>query len=254
MPTEHSNVMGGSTAAQRINCPGSYMLEKNAPPKKASEFANEGSMLHAAMELLLTENVQTMEEAEPLFQQLIGQDMGYEGHEITEGHIEDKIRPAYASWLNIMRRYKLDDWFIEARVSLEAVVPGAFGTADVIAKDKRGMLHIIDWKFGDGVPVEAEGNYGLGFYAGCAMYDTDPEMEEFTSSITGVVLHIVQPRRGVADDPWKHWETDEEWIEALIDQAAEAMEKAIPLSPESDRERVDGLATKLRAAAKTTEQ
>ncbi len=225
--SEHSNVMGGSTAAQRIHCPGSYQLEMNMPEPPESEFAQRGSMLHAAMELLLTADPQTSDEAVKLIGELEGQDMGYAGHEITEELISDKIVPAFQCWMRIVKEYDLTDWFIEQRVSLGEVIEGAFGTADVIAKDSDDRLHIIDWKFGDGVPVPAESNLGLGFYAAGAMYDTDEELQEVTEEISGVVLHIVQPRSGSSDDPLDTWETTEEWVEQLVDQAIQAIEKAM---------------------------
>ena len=228
---QHSHIMGGSTAGQRINCPGSYQLEQTMPKGKSSEFADEGSMLHAAMELIVIEDPRNITEAKPLFDQLIGQNMGYEGHEITAEHIKSKIKPATQAWLAVCKHYGIDDWFIEQRVSLEVVVEGAFGTADIIAKDKKNRLHVLDWKFGDGVPVPVEGNYGAGFYAAAALYDPDPELQDFTEGVTGVVLHIVQPRRNVEEDPLHTWETTVEWIESLIDQAAEANRKALQDDP-----------------------
>lgn len=219
---EHSHVMGGSTAMRRIHCPGSLTLEHEAPEQAGSEFAERGSMLHAAMELLLTADPQTWEEALPLVNELKGQDMGFPGHEIDDELIDEKILPALEAWMDLREQWDIDDWFIEQRVSMDSVIRGAFGTADVIAKDTRARLHIIDWKFGDGIPVPAVANYGLGFYAGAAMYDEDPELVEFCENITGVVLHIVQPRRG-SEEVLQSWETTEEWVEDLIEQAAKAM-------------------------------
>ena len=222
----HSNIMGGSSAAQRINCPGSYMLEKNMPKQPESDFARRGSMLHAAMELLITADPADIDAAEPLFAELIGQDLGFgEEHEITEDLIADKLQPALSAWFDVVGEYEIDDWFIEQRVSLELVIPGAFGTADIVAKDTAERLHILDWKFGDGVPVAVEGNYGLGFYAASALYDPDEELKEFCADIKGVVLHIVQPRVG-SNEVLQTWETSEEWIEQLVDLAAAAMDQA----------------------------
>jgi hypothetical protein len=53
--SDHSHVMGGSSATKRINCPASYQLEAAMPEgTESSSYADRGSMLHAAMELLLT--------------------------------------------------------------------------------------------------------------------------------------------------------------------------------------------------------
>lgn len=232
---EHSNVMGGSTAARRINCPGSYSLEKDLPESK-SDYADRGSMLHAAMELLLLEDPKNEKEAQPLLENLVGQDLGYEGHEITEELVASKLAPALQAWWKIDEKYKIVDIFIEQRVSLETEIDGAFGTADLIGRDEKNRLHILDWKFGDGVPVPVTENIGAGFYAGAALYDPDPELADFRKELgvtdsTEVVLHIVQPREGYDEDPLQTWETDIEWVEKVVDMAYDANQKAISGEP-----------------------
>lgn len=229
--TEHSHIMGGSTAAQRINCPGSYLLEQQMPEKASSEFADRGSMLHAAMELLLLADPKNMKEAQPLFNDLEGQNMGFEGHEITAELIADKLGPALQAWFEIDKKYQIRDIFIEQRVSLEVVIPGAFGTADILGIDAKKRLHVLDWKFGDGVPVPVEGNLGAGFYAAAALYDTDEEVKDFIADMPDdqslqVVLHIIQPIPHSGENALQTWETDGAWIEALIDQAVAAIEQA----------------------------
>jgi hypothetical protein len=218
--------MGGSTAKRRINCPGSLNAEKAAPEQATSEYAARGSMLHAAMELLLTADPQTSEECQSLYAELVGQDLGFgEEHTITQDLLDTKLIPAFEAWEYVCGHYEWDDWFIEQRVNLESVIPGAFGTTDVLGKDIQKRLHVLDWKFGDGVVVPVEGNEALGFYAGAAMYDEDQELVEFCADITGVVLHIVQPRTG-SDVVLHTWETSEDWVEKLVNQAARAMEVA----------------------------
>jgi hypothetical protein len=181
-------------------------------------------MLHAAMELLVTADPDD-EQLESVLNEMIGQDFGYPGHEMTQELLDTKIKPAWNAWLDVLEDYELDDWFVEQQVSFGDVIPGAFGTADIAAIDTSQRLHILDWKFGDGVPVPVEGNYGLGFYAGGTLYDEDPELAAMCASITGVVLHIVQPRVG-SDVVLQTWETTEEWVENLVDMAAAAVEKA----------------------------
>lgn len=227
---EHSHVMGGSTATQRINCLGSLQLEAKAPPKPPSDYATQGSVLHSAMELLLTaldpESRSYEKEYRKALKDLEGQDLGYgEEWAITAEHIKTKIMPAWHAFIEVLNTYELDDWFIEQRVSLEAVIPGAFGTSDLLAIDKERRLHVLDWKFGDGVAVPVEGNMGLAFYAAAAMYDPEPELVDFCKDITGVVMHIVQPRAGANQVLWT-WETDEDFIEAFVDQADNAMREA----------------------------
>lgn len=226
---EHSNVMGGSTASRRINCIGSYQAEKDIPGEE-SEYAIRGSMLHAAMELILTADPQDNNELVAVLSDLDGQDLGFDHEPIDNDLIQNKLLPAWEAWMDVRDEYELDDWFIETRVSFGDIIPGAFGTSDVIAKDKARRLHVLDWKFGDGVPVPVEGNYGLGFYAGGALYDEDPELMEFCDDVTGIVLHIVQPR--VGDSTVLHtWETTEEWVESLVGIAANAVAEALLPNP-----------------------
>ncbi len=223
---QHSNVMGGSTAARRRNCPGSYKQEKDIPAGISSDDADRGSMLHAAMELLITADPQEMRDAKELFGELLGQDLGFEGQEITEELIDTKLGPALAAWFEITKEWEIDDWFIEQRVSLEEVIPHAFGKADILGKDTNKRLHVLDWKFGDGIVVDVEANDGNAFYAAAALYDqSDEELVEFCQDITGIVFHIIQPR--VGSEVIKHtWETTEEWIEVWLDQSVTAAQIA----------------------------
>ena len=183
---EHSNVMGGSTADQRIHCPGSYILELNMPEDPPSSYAIQGSVFHAAMELMLAANPDTDEEYDNFFAELIGNDLGFgDEYQITKAQINSKILPAWNAWLDICDEYEIVDYFIEQRCSLNSVVDGAFGTVDVLGIDKAGRMHVLDWKFGDGVVVPVEGNSQLLFYAACALYDEDPEVIEMFSDEGG---------------------------------------------------------------------
>lgn len=227
--TEHSNLIGGSTADRRINCPGSYALEETATagkPEISGDFADQGSVLHNAMEnILLMQDIGDHAAVARYVPTLIGQSFGYpERFGITNELIVTKIAPALNAFDLICKEYELTDWFVEQQLSLNELIPGAFGTVDVLARDKANRLHVIDWKFGDGEAVEVKGNYQLGFYAGCALYDTDPEVVKFCDGIVGIVVHIVQPRIG-DNVVWHKWETTIDWVEDLIDLAIRAVEQ-----------------------------
>jgi RecB family exonuclease len=240
--SDHSHVMGGSSATKRINCPASYQLEAAMPEgTESSSYADRGSMLHAAMELLLTADPANADALDATLQDLLGQDLGFAGHEITQELVDTKILPAWNAWCHVRDTYDLVDWFIEQRVSLEAIIDGAFGTADLIASDRHGRLHVLDWKFGDGVIVPAEGNQGMLFYAGAALNDMDPEMREFIEEIGDannmdpipVVIHIVQPRAGAKpEEVLQTWETNEDTVDKFITLAAEAIDKARSSNPQ----------------------
>ena len=86
---------------------------------------------------------------------------------------------------------------LEQRVDFSPWVESGFGTADCIIIQNKTM-HVIDFKYGKGVPVSAEANpqemlYGLG-----ALNDYG-----FAYDIEEVYLHIFQPRiHNIGKDWW----------------------------------------------------
>lgn len=77
---------------------------------------------------------------------------------------------------------------METRLDLTEWIPEGFGTADcLIVAD--GTLHVIDFKFGKGVKVEAEGNKQMQIYALGALAWADVLYE-----IDTVEMTIIQPR------------------------------------------------------------
>jgi hypothetical protein len=187
MPERHSSIVGGSSAARVINCPGSAALLAQVPKEanRESFYSREGTVLHTLMELLITGKV-TLDTLPP---QIVLNDSVIP---ITASLIEDALRPAMNYWNDFL--CDVDNWIIEAEVEFPGI-EGAFGTCDVIGRDDElNITEITDWKFGSGKGVTAEydgvPNEQLMFYA-CAAMNTYPEM--FPNGCR-VVLTIVQPR------------------------------------------------------------
>lgn len=86
---------------------------------------------------------------------------------------------------------------IEKKVNLSAYVPGGFGTADCILIS-GSVLHVIDFKYGQGVPVDAVQNPQLLLYALGAY-----EAYKFIFPVQQIRLSIVQPR--ITEEP-SEWE------------------------------------------------
>jgi hypothetical protein len=80
------------------------------------------------------------------------------------------------------------DVYVEHMVNYCNVAPGGFGTADCILAFP-GELHVIDFKYGKGVPVSAVGNPQMRLYA----YGAYRELN-FMLDIKNVHMHIFQPR------------------------------------------------------------
>ena len=203
MPSQHSLIVGGSSAARILNCPGSVALQASLPPvtNRDSFYSIEGTALHSVMELLIT--------GKTTLAKLKAKPITVNGVEITEELVNEALQPAMAYWDDLVAR--VDTWQLETKVQFPGI-KGAFGTADVIARDDRdNITYITDWKFGAGEAVKAVydevnrllehyssgGQYTqpvineqLMFYA-CATRHTQPE---YFPPGCRVVLTVVQPR------------------------------------------------------------
>ena len=175
----HSLIVGGSTAKRVINCPGSVALVATMPQQEGSSYANEGSLLHEAIAVVLD----TACAPEDM--------VGFEAHglTLTQDLLERKLLPA----LNLLNDYdpqtKLE-FKTEEVVSFGDLMPGVFGSSDIVGR-LDGRAVILDWKFGDGVMVEAEENMQLMFYAAAAM--RTPACAWAFDGVTEIDCVIIQP-------------------------------------------------------------
>jgi hypothetical protein len=86
-------------------------------------------------------------------------------------------------------------------VKSEAIT-GAFGTCDVIGLTRDGRLILLDFKFGDGVLVDAEDSGQLMFYAACAFEDASLRDWTESASREEVIAGIIQPAKQDVLDVW----------------------------------------------------
>ncbi len=208
----HSKIVGGSTAARVIHCPGSVALVDKMPADEGSSYANEGSLLHEAIAVVL-------DTACP------PKDMvGFEAHglTLTEDLLERKLRPA----LGLLAEYDPEKklvYITEATVDFGDLLPGVFGSSDIVAR-LDGRAVILDWKFGDGVMVDAEENMQLMFYAAAAM--RTPACQWAFEGVTEIECVIIQP-------PYiRTWTTTVERIKKFERQLARAVaSSALPNAP-----------------------
>ena len=153
----HSSIVGGSTASRVINCPGSVALVAKMPPKPSSSYADEGTLLHDAIALIL--------DGKETQQSVIG--MKYEGIELTQELFDEKLAPALAALEEIDPNNEME-FLVETKVSFGDLIPGAFGSTDLMGRLGDRAI-VLDWKFGSGVAVSAENNYQGMYYAAAAM-------------------------------------------------------------------------------------
>ena len=171
-------VLSASGSHRWLNCTPSARLELEFE-NTGSEAAREGTAAHALCEHKLKRALH-MRSRRPV--------SDYDSDEM------EKCTDAYAEF--VMEQYEAAKQvckdpviLIEQRLDFSCYVPDGFGTGDclIISDDK---LHIIDFKYGMGVLVEAEGNPQMKLYAlgALAVYDALYDIRE-------VSMTIFQPRR-----------------------------------------------------------
>lgn len=227
-PEEHSDIVGGSTAARRIGCPGSYRLEQLVPRQDSgSDYAREGTALHELMAMALRDGVEPTEMLPYTFTAADGSWSFTVDRDLWDAKGEPALT-AFDRFCNQME-LEIDDemhMLVERRVAVPGIA-GAFGTSDIIARC-GGELFVMDWKFGY-KPVSATENKQLMFYAAGAL-NTEREWigEELAGDpTTPVTLAIIQPLNVQAGkEIVQHWTTTvgalDEYMATLQAAVAEA--------------------------------
>ena len=182
MPDRHA-LLSASSSKQWLNCPPSARLQEQFP-NESSVYAAEGTFAHEVCEYkvrkYLKERVKRPQSEE------------YYTEEI------DQITDVYAEFvISIIEEMKRSGCeplvMVEERVDYTHIAPSGFGTADmlIVGKDENGngVLHIADFKTGQGVFVDADHNSQMMLYAlgGLAAYG-------YIYDIKIVRMSIIQPR------------------------------------------------------------
>lgn len=175
----HSSIVGGSTAKRVMACPGSVALVQKMPPQPSSKYADTGSLLHNVMAFIL--------ELDEKPEDLLG--TKYRDIVLEQEHLDNKIYPALAL-LDEVDPNKEMEYEVESRVYFGDMLPDVFGSTDLIGRIGSRAI-VLDWKFGDGVVVDAEENPQLMFYAACAMRTARTQWA--FDGATEVECIIVQP-------------------------------------------------------------
>ena len=162
--TRDHALLSPSGAHRWLACPSALSMGL-AYPDTPSAAAEEGTKAHEICEMLLREQ-QLPKDADP---DMVRHGMDYVHY----------IRTLQESMTNPVLR-------IETRISLGEMLPECYGTADCILCD-NDTLHVIDYKYGLAIKVEAAHNPQLMIYAIGAL-------RLCTHAPQTVTLHIYQPR------------------------------------------------------------
>ena len=171
-------VLSASGSHRWLNCTPSARLELEFE-NTGSEAAKEGTAAHALCEHKLKRALH-MRSRRP-----VSDYDSDEMEECTDAYV-DFVMEQYEAAKQVCEDPVI---LIEQRLDFSCYVPDGFGTGDcLIISDDR--LHIIDFKYGMGVLVEAEDNPQMKLYAlgALAVYDALYDIRE-------VSMTIFQPRR-----------------------------------------------------------
>lgn len=202
-------LLSPSGAHRWLTCTPSARLEEQFPDT-SSPYADEGTLAHELCEVLvtgyiedtpkrtITAKINKLKKREPWQDEM-------------RTHAETYLDYVKAAYLECSAQPHI---VVEKRVDLTPWIPDGSGIADCIIIG-CGVLHVIDFKYGKGVPVTAEANpqlllYALGAYNAYGhIYDIDT-----------IKLSIVQPRISAAASTWETYLDDAlQWSERVKEKA-----------------------------------
>lgn len=212
-PEEHA-LLSASSSSRWLHCTRAPRLEE-ALPEAQSEYAVEGRVAHAVAELLARKKFTVMT------QRKFNADR--KKLEAEEGYTPEMSRYAqtYVDSLTeeALRYEGCPLVLLEQRVDFSACVPEGFGTADCIMIG-GDCVTVCDYKYGQGVPVDAVGNTQMRLYALGAL--ALPLMMFYGSGIRRVRMRIIQPRL----DNDSAWEITRDELEAWAEEIKPTAQKA----------------------------
>lgn len=184
-PTQHA-YLAPSAAHRWLNCTPSAVLEK-AEPSTPSIYAEEGTEAHALAEIKLQF---------ALGKFTTGQyELHFENFRLKSKYYNAEFNEYVNRYIDEVMTIVTEDYkghdvkvYLEEFVTFHDIVPEGGGTSDVVIVGKN-FIHIIDLKFGRGVPVSAVGNPQLRLYALGAI------RKHLSDCVcTEVKMTIIQPR------------------------------------------------------------
>ena len=222
--SERAHALFSASSAHRwLACTPSARLEEQFPDT-TSEAAEEGTLAHELAELKVRNyfDPEDVSKRKLTFAIKKFKENGLWNDEML-GHTDTYIDYIRDVSIRLPSKPYVE---VEKRVDYGEYAPDGFGTADCIMIQGE-MLHVIDFKYGKGVPVSAEMNpqlmlYALGAYESCKML----------YPIKKIKLSIVQPR--LPDDISEWGCSIEELLrfgESVKERAALAMDGSGEFNP-----------------------
>lgn len=200
-------LLSPSAAHRWMNCTPSALLEDQLPDT-TSEAAAEGTLAHEICEAKLRHHFYTLQFGRKAYNARMKE---LQAHELYQpemkGYTDEYKDFVHKAALAFPNKPHV---VIERKLDLSTFVPECFGTADCILIGD-GILHVIDFKYGKGVPVSADHNPQLMLYALGAWNEFS-----IVFGIETIRMSIVQPRI----DNNNSWECSIDELKAFGDEVS----------------------------------
>lgn len=230
MPSEHAK-LSPSASERWMSCPASIRMEEQVPKEEESSYAAEGTAAHSLGEIKasLAFGLVSPEEAElarKAWDELYRDEL--EAWDLAE---MERHTDAYVEVL----REKLsehEDAQLLLEQRMDTGVPTCWGTSDAVIVS-MSHVEIVDFKYGAGVRVDAEGNPQLRLYA-CGAVDTFADLLGDTEEVR---ITVYQPRIGDGHMSTEVLTPEEllRWRDEVVKPvAAEALEDGAHFGPSDE--------------------
>lgn len=207
--TAHAK-LSASGSARWLSCTGSVKAE-SALPNTTTPYAMEGTAAHELADMCLSDGLSPHD---------------YINQHIAGVPVDEEMADHVASYVAYVKSFS-GIHFYEVRVDFSEWIPNGFGTSDAIVIDEKlKTVHVIDLKYGKGLPVDAENNSQGMLYALGVLSEYG-----FIYDIDNVVIHIYQPRIKNYSS-WSISATELlKWAEWAKQRAEESLQDDAPRTP-----------------------
>lgn len=229
--------LSASGAELWLNCPGSVHMAELFP-EKTSPAAIEGTLAHELAQTMILSASSGSDQLDPEREAEYRSEKDkvnafYSEHENLEGSFDGmkKILAPYVDYVieeyqKIKSKDPAAELMTEQHVDFSDIVPGGFGTSDVVIIGAE-ICEVIDLKYGKGVPISAINNPQIRLYTYGTMAAFD-----LSYDFSKVKMVIYQPRLDSVTSEELSADDLRSWGKAVIAPAAKkALGKKLTYKP-----------------------
>lgn len=207
-----------------LNCTPSARLEEKEKDRPSS-YANEGTLAHELADVELRYASKQISKKEWTKKKKLLEKSEYYSPEMDE-EVEKYVDFVMQEYKDSLKKVPGSLLIVESRLDLSSYIEEGFGTCDaaIISDD---LMHVIDFKYGKGVKVDATDNPQLKLYGLGSLHE-----QELSYDIHRVSLTVFQPRLDsvstwvISADDLRKWAQDQVIPKASL--AFEGKGKLVP--------------------------